>query len=233
MSKRTLAIIPARGGSKRIPKKNIKEVGGKPLIAHTIEHAKQANQVDTSVVSTEDDEISRVAREHGGNVPFNRPAELATDMASSSDVVTHALEWYEEQGEKFDIVCTLQVTSPLRAVKDIDGALDLLSEEGVDSVITVSEYVEPPQWAVTEGADGYLEEYYDSGALWGDNLTRSQDIPSLQYPNGALFAATVDAWQEYETFYAPRTRGYKMPPKRSFDIDEPWELELVRALLSY
>lgn len=231
MSTRTLAVIPARGGSKRVPDKNVREVDGKPLIAHTIEQADNANKVDYAIVSTDDPEITEVAMEHGGNVPFERPAELATDTASLAGTITHALDWAKEQGQHFDQICSLQVTSPLRRPKDIDRVLTRLETSNGDSCISVSEYVTPPQWAVATDENEFLYEFFDFDMLWTDRPTRSQEIPELQHPNGAIFSATTDAWEAHESFYTPRTIGYEMPPQRSFDIDEPWELELVRTLM--
>jgi len=231
MSARTLAVIPARGGSKRVPNKNIREVDGQPLIAHTIKQAENANKVDYAIVSTDDSEIAEVATEYGGNVPFERPAELATDTASSAETITHALDWAKSKGQNFDYVCSLQVTSPLRRPKDIDQVLTRLEKSDADSCISISEYVTPPQWSVATNENEFLYEFFDYDMLWTDQPTRSQEIPELQHPNGAIFAATTDAWAAHESFYTPRTIGYEMPPQRSFDIDEPWELELVRSLM--
>jgi len=231
MSTRTLAVIPARGGSQRVPNKNIREVDGKPLIAHTIDQVENSDKIDYAIVSTDDDEIAKIASNWGGNVPFERPAELATDTAELAGTVTHALDWTKDQGHQFDQICSLQVTSPLRCPKDINSALTRLETSDVDSVISVSKYITPPQWAVATDEDDYLYEFFDYDLLWTDQLARSQDIPNLQHPNGAVFAATTEAWESYESFYTPRTVGYEMPPERSFDIDEPWELELVRNLM--
>lgn len=230
MTSSTLAIIPARGGSKRIPRKNLREVDGKPLIAHTIEHAKNAGRLDRAIISSDDEEIIQVAEEHGGDVPFKRPAELATDTAALAETVTHALDWVDQEGEEYDHICALQVTCPLRTSDDIDAVLRRLEETKADSAVSISEYVTPPQWAVADD-DDYLYEFFDYGMLWAEGSTRSQDIPTLRHPNGAVFAATTEAWRTHETFYTPKTAGYEMPPERSFDIDDPWELELIRNLL--
>jgi N-acylneuraminate cytidylyltransferase len=232
MSGRTLAIVPARGGSKRVPRKNLRDVGGRPMIAYAIEHAREASRVDRCIVSTDDADIAEKAREYGGDVPFMRPAELASDTASVADAITHALEWVEaEDGERYDVVCLVQPTSPLRKGADIDGALARLADSDAESVVSVSKYLTPPQWAVTADEDGFLSETFDAGALWGGAPDRSQDLPEQLHPNGAVFAATVETWYEYEGFYTDRTVGFEMPPERSFDVDEPWELEVVRALL--
>lgn len=230
MAQKTLAVIPARGGSTRIPRKNLREVAGKPLIAHTIEQANDADEVDRAIISTDDDEIAEVAVEFGGEVPFRRPKELATDTATLAGTITHALEWAVQE-EQYDQICSLQVTSPLRTSKDIDEALRRLTESDAKSCVSVSEYVTPPQWAVTADDEGFLCEYFDYGLLWTEDPSRSQDIPDLHHPNGAIFAATTEAWETHESFYTPETIGYEMPPERSFDIDEPWELELVRNIM--
>jgi len=231
MSNNTLAIIPARGGSKRVPRKNIKQVAGKPLIAHTITHAKKATSVDRAIVSTDDEEIADIAAQYGGDVPFMRPAELATDTAGTAGVITHAVEWATDRGEQFDTVCLLQTTSPLRTPDDIDDAIARLRTTEAESVVSIAAYSNPPHWAVEETNEGQLSEFFETDSLWSDALDRTQDLPELYYPNGAVYAATTEAWREHESFYTPETVGYRMPPERSFDIDEPWELELVRSLM--
>jgi N-acylneuraminate cytidylyltransferase len=106
-----------------------------------------------------------------------------------------------------------------------------LEQTDAASVVSISEYTNPPQWAVEETEAGYLREYFEMGALWSKKPTRTQDLPELCYPNGAVFATSIDSWHKHESFYTPQTVGYRMPPERSFDIDEPWELELVRNIL--
>ncbi len=123
-----LGVIPVRSGSKRIPDKNIRELGGKPLLAHTIEQARASSVLDRCIISTDDKEIAAVARDHGGDVPFLRPDRLATDTASSADVVAHALEWVNEQGYKPTIGVLLQVTTPFRTSTDIDEAIKKLQQ---------------------------------------------------------------------------------------------------------
>lgn len=233
MSRDVLAVIPVRGGSKRIERKNLKEVGDKPLVAHAIADATAADQIGRTIVSTDDSRIRAVAQEYGGDAPFERPANLATDKTPTSPVITHTLDWLGEIGETFEIVCLVQATVPFRKPADIDGAIRKLRDSSdAQSVITVTKYADPPQWAITETDAGYLTEYYETGVLWGD-VKRSQDLDELTYPNGAVYAAYTDAWREQESFYTDRTVSYSMPPDRSSDIDDPWELELARALHQY
>jgi CMP-N-acetylneuraminic acid synthetase len=230
----TLVVIPARGGSKRIPRKNLQTVAGKPLVAHAIEQAEAAEHVDEVVVSTEDTEIREVARAHGGSVPFERPEHLATDEAPSRDVVLHTLDWFASRGTEFDVVAMVQTTTPLRTAADVDGALRRLANSDADSVVSISEFRTPPFWAVTRGDDYRLESYLDDDYLWpGDEgIPRSQDLPTLFHPNGAVFAATTDAFRREGEFYTRDTVGFEMPPERGIDVDEPSDLEMVRALAS-
>lgn len=232
MSNQTLAIIPARGGSKRIPRKNLREVDGRPLIAHTIHQVNSSRKIDRAVVSTDDEEIAEVASNYGGDVPFERPTELAADTASVAGTITHALEWVSREDCRYDQLCSLQVTSPLRTAGDIDNALTRLEGSDAESCVSISKFITPPQWAVTPDSDGFLSAYFDQDVLWVDEPDRSQEIHTLFHPNGAIYAATTAAWRDHESFYTPRTIGYQMPPERSFDIDEPWELDIVRAIMA-
>lgn len=230
MAEKVLAIIPARGGSTRIKDKNLKKVEGKPLIAHAVEDALEAQTVDESIVTTDDRRIASVAKEYGGFVPFLRPDELATDDAPIAPTVTHALDWYAGRGSSFDIICLIDPTAPLRTPRDVDGAINTMVTTKSKSVISVAEFIDPPQWAVVEDDDGFLQEHFDFGALWGSSK-RTQELRRFKRVNGAVFGATSTAWRKHESFYTNRTMGYEMPPERSFTIDEPWELELVRKLV--
>lgn len=230
MSDRVLAVIPARGGSRRIQKKNIREVGGKPLIAYAIEQADAASAVDRSVVSTEDEEIKSIAREYGGTVPFDRPDHLATDTATSDKVVAHAVRWFEEHGETFETVCLVSVPVPFRKPEDITRSVQRLDETAADSVVSVTECDPPPVWAVETDGE-YIKPHFGDEYLW--EKTRTQEMPTLHYPNGAVFAARIPAFLETETFYTDRTVSYEMPRSRSLDIDEPHDLEIARALMEW
>lgn len=231
MSVDVFAVIPARGGSKRVPNKNIRDVDGKPLIAHSIEQATAAETIDRAVVSTDDSEIAAIAREYGGDVPFKRPSRLATDEAKSPPVVEHALDWIESNGESPAIVAMLQVTTPLRTQDDIDRAIRMLRHnEQAESVISVTEYDTPPYWAVEQGSDGFLQPHFEEDVLWTDDAPRSQDLPCLFMPNGAIFAAKTEVFRNECSFYTDSTATYEMPPRRAIDIDEPFELKIVRSL---
>jgi len=230
MKRDTLAVIPARSGSKRLPGKNVVEVDGKPLIAHAIEQAEAADNVDRVIVSTEDDEIGRVAEEWGGEVPFKRPPDLATDEATADEAVLHALEYLRETGETFDIVCMLLVTTPFRTPEDIDDAIGTLAASGAQSIVTTVAFDHPPMYAISTNDDGFLYPYFGDEYLW--EITRSQEYPDLRRPNGAVFAATVDAFKKFKSFYTDKTLESEMPPSRSLDIDEPFDLRVARALIN-
>lgn len=231
MSASVLGLIPVREGSKRLPGKNVADLGGKPLLAHTIEQANAASELDRVVVSTESDAFRRIACDHGGEAPFARPDELATDDATNKDVVEHALGWFERTKDTtFDIVCMLQVTSPFRTAADIDGALKTLRETDATSVVSTAPFDTPPFWAVEKKTE-YLRPYFGEDYLW--SKTQSQTVPDLRHPNGAVFAVQVEAFHKERNFYTDRTAEYKMPRKRSLDIDEPFDLELARALYTW
>jgi CMP-N-acetylneuraminic acid synthetase len=230
MTNRVLGIIPARGGSKRVPRKNIRTVGSKPLLAHTIEQANTTETLDKVIVSTEDDEILEIAREWDADVPFERPERLASDDATNNQVVEHALNWFSERGETFETVCLLSVTTPLRDVSDIDNAVRRLDETGGESVISIAPYDSPPFWAVRIDESGKLSPYFGDDYLW--SVTQTQDVPDLCRPNSSIYVATVEAFREHNSFYTNETYSYIMPRERSVDIDEQFDLQIVDALLT-
>lgn len=229
MSNTTLGVIPARAGSKRVDKKNIREVGGKPLLAHTIEQAADASTLDHVIVSTEDEEIQDIARAYEGNVPFRRPSELAADDVTNNEVVKHALNWFDSNDESFDYVCLLPATTPFRDNTDIDRAVRKLHDSSANSIVGVTTYDAPPFWAVEYNED-QIKPYFDHNP-W--EKTRTQEFPTLYHPNGALFAARVTAFKNNSSFYTNQTIAYEMPQKRSLDIDEPFDLEVARALMKW
>src|ERR1035437_8121405 len=152
-----LYLITARGGSKGVPGKNIRILGEKPLIAYSIEAAKKSIYKGTDVVSTDDDEIAAVAKKYGAEVPFRRPAELATDSASSMDAIMHALDFFSKQNKKFDIVVLLQPTSPLRTSKHIDEAMKLMQSKKADAIVSVCEAEHHPLWSNTLPENGSMK----------------------------------------------------------------------------
>lgn len=211
MNSKILAIIPARGGSKGVPRKNIRELAGKPLIAWTIKEAKKSKYIDRLILSTEDDEIIEVAKQYGCEVPFKRPIELAQDDTPGIDPVLHAIE----QCPGYDYVVLLQPTSPLRTVDDIDGCIEqLFSSDGTNFCVSVTEPEKSPYWMYT------LEDERMVPLLPKDTLvTRRQDLPKVYALNGAIYVAKTEKLIEEKSFLSSNTSGYIMPQERSFDID--------------
>lgn len=224
--KTILAIIPARGGSKGLPRKNIKLFAGKPLIAWSIEAAKGCAYIDKVIVSTEDAEIATVARRSGAEVPFSRPAELATDQAASIDVILHALEHFEQQGEEYDILIVLQPTSPLRTPVDIDNALKLLFLAQACSVVSVCAAEHNPLWANTLPPDGSMKDFLRPEIL---NKNR-QEIGKYYRLNGAIYIAYTNYLKKNKGFIGQDAFAYIMPPERSADIDTELDLRLAEFI---
>lgn len=218
-----LALIPARGGSKGIPRKNIKPLAGKPLIGWTIDAAKQASCIDRIVVSTEDEEIACVARELGADVPFMRPAELASDDAEGIAPVLHAIEKLPE----FDWVLLLQPTSPLRTHADIEAIWQLCMNRCAPSAVSVTEVGKHPYWMYTKDDLGQLHPLIAARPEIG----RRQDLPAAYTLNGALYLANKEWLLQQGCFIGPDTLGYVMPLERSVDLDTPQEWRWLEYLI--
>ena len=220
--RKVLALIPARGGSKGIPGKNISNLADKPLIAWTIEAAKTCPRIDSIVLSTDDFDIAEVAVRLGCNVPFMRPPDLAADESSSIDVIFHALEQLPE----FDVVLLLQPTSPMRTGADIEACLDLLID--APAVVSVRPSEDHP-YLIFEITDGGTLKPYSTPSS-GQSLRR-QDLPSAWCLNGAIYAADTGWLKRHRSFVSSETIAYQMPLERSIDIDTPADLRLADELL--
>lgn len=210
----TIAIIPARGGSKGVPRKNLREIGGRPLIAWTIESARQCRGLDRVIVSTDDDEIRRIAIAWGAEAPFSRPPHLATDEATSVDVAIHTMDWLEDAGYQADIVVQLQPTSPLRTALDITEALALFHRKKAAAVVSVRPAAHPPEWLRRLGPDGEL--------LPWSNVPlplRRQDAAQAYELNGAVYIINAQTLRKGRSYFPTRTFGFIMPAQRSVDID--------------
>jgi CMP-N,N'-diacetyllegionaminic acid synthase len=222
-----LSIIPARGGSKGIPRKNVKLIAGKPLIAWTIETALALQAIDRVLVSTDDVEITETARQWGADVPFLRPEPLSSDTAKSIDVVLHALDWLKnKENYSPDFVLLLQPTSPFRSVLDIQAAIELQKEKGADAVVGVCELPHPLSWVREVEFDGKLLPPQDTGFAF-----RRQDARKLYQLNGALYFIKPDVLQKERTFLPEKTYAHIMPVERSLDIDTPWDFYLADLIL--
>ena len=223
-----LAVVPARGGSKGVPRKNLQELGGRPLIAWTIEAATCSRAVGRVVVTTDDEEIASESREYGAEVPFLRPAALAEDTTPSMDVIVHALDWLaENEGYAPASVVCLQPTSPFRPASDVDAAFDLFKTKRADAVVSVSEAEQHPAWMKTLDAEGRLADLVESR----ERADRRQDLARVYALNGAIYLARRELLLAERTWYAGRTYGYVMPRERSLDIDTPWDLHLARLIV--
>lgn len=226
---RTLYLIPARGGSKGIPGKNIKDFLGKPLICHTIDHARAAGANDDDIcVSTDSKAIKDVVEKYGLKVPFMRPDELATDTAGTYGVILHALDWYADNGINYDRVVLLQTTSPLRRPKDITGAIALW-KPGIDMVVSVCEAATNPYYNAFETDDeGNLHISKGDG-----HYTRRQDAPKVWEYNGAVYVMDADSLRKMPMSDFPVRRPFVMPADRSVDLDTPadWTRAEQLALL--
>jgi CMP-N,N'-diacetyllegionaminic acid synthase len=219
-----LALITARGGSKGVPGKNILTIGGKPLLQWTIDAARGSRYVDRVVLSSDDAAIIAVARDGGCEVPFVRPAALATDSASSMDVVLDALDRLQFSG----LLVLLQPTSPLRTAADIDGALELLVSRGAPACVSVREAEDHPYWTFMSDADGRLRRF---AAPEGALPSRRQDLPAAWCLNGAVYVADSDSLRRERSFVVPDTVGFAMPVDRSLDIDTPDDVARFRRIL--
>lgn len=226
MVRSVIAIISARGGSKGIPKKNIKKLGDKPLIAYTIEEALKSKYLDHVFVSTEDLEIAEISKAYGAQV-IDRPSALAEDTSKAVDVILHAVEYLEEEGIHPQIIVLLQPTSPLRNTADIDAAVKLFLDNECDSVISVCEPDHSPFWCFTFSGR-YLQPLFDKKY---DNIRR-QDLQKVVMPNGAIYISSPESIRKLDGFYGDRTIPYCMPSERSIDIDTPLDFAIVEMLIS-
>jgi N-acylneuraminate cytidylyltransferase len=224
-----LAVIPARGGSKRIPRKNIKLFAGRPMMAWSIEAAKESGRFDHIVVSTDDDEIAAIALEHGAEVPFVRPAELASDHAGTIPVVQHAIRWFQAQGLVPEEVCCVYATAPFIRPEDIARGLAILHEQGCDYAFTVTSYPFPIQRALrltaTHRVQMFQPEHFNM---------RSQDLEEAWHDAGQFYWGRAEAWLKGLPIFSSDATAVCLPRYRVQDIDTPadWEsAELMFELL--
>jgi CMP-N-acetylneuraminic acid synthetase len=223
---RTVAVVPARGGSRRVPRKNLAELGGRTLVRRALETAVAAECFATVALSSEDDEI--LAEAEGLDVvTLRRPMELAIDTARALDVVRHALEELETQG-RFDAVAVVQATSPFTAPEDLAGAVALLESSGAESVVSVArlEAALHPLKLKVLGEEGRLEPY-----LADDALTPSHELPPLWARNGSVYLSRREVLERGLLVSDGDVRGYEMPAERSYDVDTPRDLAFARFLL--
>ena len=227
---KALGIIPARGGSKGVPRKNIRQVAGRPLIAYTINAARASRYLSASVVTTDDLQIAQISEALGCQV-IMRPSELAADETPMFPVMMHVLDTLSAQDEKYDSVVLLQPTAPLRTGEDIDTCLEILETSGADSVISVAPvpgHYHPDWQFLIE--DGKLVLY--SGAPLGQIVPRRQSLSLTFTRNGAIYACRTEVLYKHGMFYSADVRAYVMPPEHSINIDSELDLLLAEALLT-
>ena len=211
-----LAIIPARGGSKRIPRKNIKLFCEKPMIAWSIEAALQSGCFDQVIVSTDDEEIADVARRYGATVPFVRPAELSDDHTGTIPVIRHAIEWVNAQGQSVEQACCLYATAPFVSPEDIRRGFDTLLDTGSDYAFSVTSYAFPIQRAIRLNAEGRVEMFNPEHFN-----TRSQDLEEAFHDAGQFYWGKADAWLQGRMIFSPASVPVALPRHRVQDIDTP------------
>ena len=227
--KMILGIIPARGGSKGILGKNAKEIAGKPLIAWTVEAAKQSKYIDRLIISTDSEEIAGIGRDVGVEIPFLRPSEIAQDKSTGADVILHTLNWFEGNDLKFDYFIYLQPTSPMRKSIHIDKAIEMIVLNGnADSLVSISESSKHPHWMKTINKNGYIENFLPSGTVYNNR----QDLSAVYALNGAIYICRWDVFVEDHSFYLRNCLPFVMDQVSSIDIDINSDWEYAEYILS-
>lgn len=220
-----LVIIPARGGSKGIPHKNIKPLNGKPLIHYTIDEAREIVDDEDICVSTDDPEIIKCVEDYGLKVPFVRPAELATDTAGTYEVLLHALNYCEQQGKHYDVVLLLQNTSPFRTAEHVKEALKLYTPY-VDMIVSVKECAANPYYCVFEETEeGFLHVCKGDG-----NIFRRQDAPKVYEYNGAIYIMNAETLKSTHMHKMQKRVKYVMDDRSSFDLDTMWDWQMAEMM---
>ena len=225
-----LAIIPARGGSKRIPKKNIISLGEKPLIAWTIDAAKNCKYLDEIMVTTDDPEIRKIAISYGASAPFLRPQFLASDTATSYDTIKHTIDFYKEsQNRDFDFIVLLQPTSPFRTGQQITESVVLLKEKNASSIVSVCKAEHSPLWMNSLPEDGNMNNFIRNEF----KKTRSQDLIVHYRLNGAIYICETNKLLAEESFFIKSNSfAYVMSRESSLDIDEPIDFRFAEFLVA-
>jgi CMP-N,N'-diacetyllegionaminic acid synthase len=228
---RILGLILARGGSKRLPGKNLRLLAGKPLLAWSVEAARACAAIADVVVSTDDQAIAEAARAHGARAPFLRPPALAGDTSTSADAALHALAWLREhEGAAFDAVILLEPTSPLRASGDLPGVADLLARrwDETDAVVTVGRVqLEQPSVMKRMDDDGRLAPWVAPEAL-GKGAA-----PVAWFPYGVAYAVKTEALERHRTFYPPRVLGYTIERWQNYEVDDLFDFLCVEAVMQH
>lgn len=211
-----LAVIPARGGSKRIPRKNIKSFGGKPMIAWSIKAAQESQCFDRIIVSTDDEEIADISRDHGADVPFMRPADLSDDHTGTMPVIAHAIQWQNEHAVAPSEVCCLYATAPFVEASDLRQALKVLESTGTDYTFSVTNYAFPIQRAIRITSAQRVEMFQPA-----QFNTRSQDLEEAYHDAGQFYWGRAEAWLMNKPLFSENSTPFRLPRHRVQDIDTP------------
>jgi CMP-N,N'-diacetyllegionaminic acid synthase len=226
---KVLGLIPARGGSKGVPGKNTRLLCGKPLLQYTVEAALEARLLSRLVLSTESEEIAGVGRSCGLDVPFMRPQELAEDNTPMLPVVQHAVRWMENQGERFDAVCLLQPTNPLRRSEDIDACIELLDTTGADAVVTIKAVPAEhnPHWVYFQNGSSFLRLSTGEDAP----VSRRQDLPPAFHREGSVYVTRRDVLMETNSLYGKKLAGLLVDAESTVNIDSLQDWTRAEELL--
>lgn len=211
-----IAIIPARGGSKRIPRKNIRLFCGKPIIAWSIEAALASGCFSRVIVSTDDAEIAEVSRQHGAETPFLRPRDLANDQAGTKEVIVHAIDWLDAHAQKVESACCIYATAPFICADDLRQGWETLSTGDCDFVFSVTSFPYPIQRALRIGSDGRIEMFQPQ-----HYSARSQDLEAAWHDAGQFYWGHASAWRTQDRLFSPASRPLVLPRHRVQDIDTP------------
>lgn len=225
-NKRFLAIIPARSGSKGLKDKNIKELNGKPMIAYSIETAKNSSIFDDIIVSTDSQQYANISLEYEASVPFLRPEYLSTDTATTNDVVEYTIKELMKLRKEYDYFVILQPTSPLRKAEDILGAVKLLFEKNANSVVSVCEVEHTPLYMNTLDETLSMDNF-----LPKDVKSRRQELPKYYRLNGAIYLSKVDYFLKYKNLYKEKSYAYIMDKNRSIDVDDEFDFMIVESFV--
>lgn len=223
-----LTLIPARGGSKGIPQKNIKLFNNKPLIAWTINCALESNYRSRVIVSTDDQKIADISLSYGAEVPFLRPEELARDETPTVEVVNYTINKLRQNENYFpDLIMLLQPTSPLRKATDIDQCIEIMQNKDVEAVVSLKEVSEIPYWMQVINEEGFIRDLFEEGK----QFSRRQDVPKIYMPNGAIYLIKAETLLEKNTFSPEKSLGYIMPKDRAIDIDDETDFMIAEFLM--
>ncbi len=227
---RVLGIIPARGGSKGVLRKNIKLLCGRPLLAYTVDAAVNSKGLTHTILSTEDPEIAEIGKALGVDVPFLRSPQLAEDTTPTFPVVMNAVETLEAMGERYDAICLLQPTNPLRRAEDIDACLEMLVETGADSVISILPVPDTynPKWVYWRNTDGSMA--LSTGE--SEPVTRRQDLPPAFHREGSVYVTRTEVLSTRQSLYGENVQGYSISPEHSSNIDTQQDWNEVEARIS-